>query len=208
MNYENIFKKSEERLEHERQEKLKEYGLDDESIKEFKSKIKKVHDNKRNWLSEMLMQKISSSYTYSEVENLILSGADVNYSYVTSENLSILSYCTRYKKLSNFKLLLRADYKFSEKDIIECVQCNREINLEILILLGANLNIKTHKGLTLIEVAKSNKKCLEILEKYLNIQSFKKSENEIEMTLSSALKEAEEKMNKILKDTPFQKVKK
>lgn len=170
MNHVRIYLSDEENLEYQRQEKLKQYRLDDESIKEFRNKIKKAHENKSNWLGELLVQAMGAS-DYNRVNQLLLKGANMyvctSDTYYSETHGNPLNYCVKHKKMGIFILLIRAGCVISEDVILECVRCNREKNLEIFDLLGIDLkNFKDAYGSTLIDIARmvNNKKVLNYLE--------------------------------------------
>ena len=68
-------------LENNKNDKLKQYKLDKESIEEFRSKIKQVSEEENNELGNKLVEYIFIDYfndDYEKVIELIYNGANVN----------------------------------------------------------------------------------------------------------------------------------
>lgn len=152
MNYENIFKREEKTLEQQRQDKLKQYGLDEESIKEFRSKIKVVSYDESNTLGFNLSNELlNKTKNKDKILEYILNGANVNYK---KEECSLLEIAINNKDLETAFLLIRAGSRYDAVSInttklflygqnlyiYECIENDMPELLEILILLGCDCN--------------------------------------------------------------------
>ncbi len=143
-------------LEQQRIDKLKEYGLDPESIKEFKSKIKVVSDEERSSLGKELFDLVTSnSYKdepdYEKVLELIYKGADIEYKNDTKGDFALLR-CARKNYLKTFLVLIKAGADINQKNnylttaTMACARHGNKEMLEILILMKADINAKCKDG--------------------------------------------------------------
>lgn len=115
-------------LETKRKEHLKKFGIDDETIKEYKSKIKQKGN--RDELSKELYDLISSKNfnekeSVEKITELIITGADVDY---------------HEEKKGNFPLLI-------------CCRKGYEVLFTMLIRFGADVNNKNNYGTTALMAA-------------------------------------------------------
>ncbi len=190
MNYENIFKSAEDKLEQKKQKKLKEYGLDDNSIKEFRSKIKQVSEDESNTMAFLLSNSLinmKSKLVNEKRIDYILEGANVNYIREKTPKRTLLELAIRAHNFEVCLALIKAganinlyDVNLNQIYIKLSMEFNMPELLEILILLGANCNYKNlyiqkppdyakylkQKNIEKGKDEKSIIKCIEILEKY------------------------------------------
>ena len=143
-------------LEQQKINKLKEYGLDKESIKEFRSKIKVVSDEDRVALGRELFELITSKSfndenDYEKVLELIYNGADIEYKNDAKGDFVLLQ-CARKNYLKTFIVLLKAGANVNQKNnylttstMASARHGNKEI-LELLILMKADINAKSLDG--------------------------------------------------------------
>lgn len=143
-------------LEQQRIDKLKEYGLDPESIKEFKSKIKVVSEEEKITLGKELFELVTAkSYKdetdYEKVIELIYKGADIEYKNDTKGDFVLLR-CARKNYLKTFLVLIKAGVNINQKNnylttatMASARHGNKEM-LEILILMKADINAKSKDG--------------------------------------------------------------
>lgn len=184
MNYVRIYE-DEKTKEQYRLEKLKQYGLDEESIKEFRSKIKKVSKTQSNELGFSLSSKLIRKINKKVIIDLILDGADVNYRREKTPKKNLLELAIKTHDFETAILLIKAgaefnfyNYNLTPVYIIECIKEKMPELLEILILLGVECNKKDILGSKPLDFAKrflnesedEDKeniiKCIKILEKY------------------------------------------
>ncbi len=175
MNYETIFKKEEKTLEQQRQEKLKEYGFDEESLKDFRSKIKESTEEESNTLGKILYEYLfHNGLTYNEVLNLITLGANVNYTDQrdTFKGCTPLAIAIHKKRYDIAKLLIKAgadiNYIMPSRisSVMSCIEDDNMELFKILVLLNADLSIINEKHFNALDIAreKNNKECIQILE--------------------------------------------
>ena len=143
-------------LEQQRVNKLKEYGLDSDSINEFKSKIKIVSEEEKDSLGEKLFKLISSKSfkdetDYEKVIKLIYKGANIEYKNDTKGDYALLI-CARKNYLKAFIALIKAGANINQKNnylttatMASARHGNKEM-LEILILMKADINAKCKDG--------------------------------------------------------------
>ena len=166
----------------EKQEYLKQYGLDEESIKEFRSKIKKVSQEEADRLGEELNQMMYDCWysdedivsfdeeIYEDMLSLILNGADVNY--VDGSDSTTLSYASCSLEYSILLIKAGAECDIVQRDgygytlaMIVALNNFSEL-LKILILLGTNINKKNCYGYDALHYAVfyNQKECIKLLE--------------------------------------------
>lgn len=165
----------------EKQKFLKQYGLDDESIKEFRSEIKKVSREEADILGErmnhILYKEVYESgpnnisfdeKMYNEMLSLILNGANVNYmnSYGKTALMYVL-WCLEYTTLLiKAGANINVSTPYGETPIIIAAKAEYVELLKILILFGGNVNIENYFGQDALDCAKDwgNEECIKILE--------------------------------------------
>ena len=152
----------------------KELGIDEESIKEFKEKIKNVSNDEAGKLGNELVDKLldeDDNENYEEFLKLIMSGANVNFKN-TEYNLSFpLIICARNNFLKTFITLIKAGADinmvtdFGMTSAMIATTCGNKEILEILILLGADINLKNFNGDTALSLASlyEKKECFDML---------------------------------------------
>lgn len=143
-------------LEQQRVEKLKEYGLDSDSINEFKSKIKIVSEEEQETLGKELFELITSKSfkdetDYEKVIELVYKGANIEYKNDTKGDFALLR-CARKNYLKTFLVLIKAGANINQKNnylttatMASARHGNKEM-LEILILMKADINSKSKDG--------------------------------------------------------------
>lgn len=143
-------------LAQQRINKLKEYGLDSESIEEFKSKIKIVSEEERETLGKELFELITSKSfkdetDYEKVIELVYKGANIEYKNDTKGDFALLR-CARKNYLKTFLVLIKAGANINQKNnysttvtMASARHGNKEM-LEILILMNADINAKSKDG--------------------------------------------------------------
>jgi len=180
-------------VERKRQEFLRKYGLDDKSVNEFRAKINKVSEEESNRLGHEL-HKIIRKKNYNEemqlakVEELILSGANVNYvdeNYGQKKRNTALLFCCRHNdRINTFALLARAgaDINLANSFGTTCCMSSARNNsfeiLQLLIALDADINARCVDGDNSIISAKrhNSKECFDLLveaQAYLNNRNLK-----------------------------------
>lgn len=167
----------------EKQEYLKQYGLDEESIREFRSKIKKVSVEEADRLGEKVWNTIyyydwhgnygddikEDEEVYSEILPYIIAGANINY--ISKSGIPLLFSCPYFFKSST--LLIKAGADINSKDIYGNTFIILLVNssnktfelLKIILLLGVN---KEEQQRALI-FAKSLEKLNRDEEKYIKL---------------------------------------
>lgn len=143
-------------LEQHNIDKLKSYGLDPESIKEFKSKIKVVSEEEKTTLGKELFDLVNSKNykdetDYEKVLELIFKGADIEYKNYEKGDFALLR-CARKNYLRTFITLVKSGANINQKNnylttatMASARHGNKEI-LEILILMNADINAKSKDG--------------------------------------------------------------
>lgn len=163
------------------QEYLKQYGLDDESVKEFRSKIKKVSQEEADRLGNIILRatkchliptKERDYALYSNMFYRVMEGANVNYRDLTGD--SIMGKLIRYSLFYSTILLLKAGanintlLEFCNTPLMLAIQYNNIELVKILLLLGADIIYKSKNGFEYdalnCAVANDNKECIKILE--------------------------------------------
>lgn len=162
-------------LENHRIEFLKKYELDPESIKKFKEKIQKVSEEESIELGKKLFELISKKEfndDYEKALELIYKGANVEYKSQKKGNFSLLI-CARKNYLKTFLALVKAGANINQvnKYLTPSVMSsarhgNKEI-LEILIIMGADINLRCLDGDNAIMSAKRHDRveCFDLLVK-------------------------------------------
>lgn len=143
-------------LEQQKIDKLKEYGLDKESIEKFRSKIKIVSEEEKTSLGKDLFDLITSKRfkdetDYEKVIELVYKGADIEYKNDTKGDFALLR-CARKNYFKTFLVLLKAGANVNQKNnylttatMASARHGNKEM-LEILILMKADINAKCKDG--------------------------------------------------------------
>ena len=168
-------------LEENKNNLLKQYKLDKDSIKEFRSKIKQVSDEESKKLFFDLYDLITSKEFYDDylkVTELIYNGAIVNY---YSKNYDLFDICIRNNYIKTLIVLLRSGldigaFNFNQMSpIMLCSKVGNKEILELLILMGADVNLKNEYGDTALSLALENDhmECANIL---INTQAHLNSE--------------------------------
>ena len=169
-------------LEENKNNLLKQYKLDKDSIKEFRSKIKQVSDEESKKLFFDLYDLITSKEFYDDylkVTELIYNGAIVNY---YSKNYDLFDICIRNNYIKTIIVLLRTGldigaFNFNQMSpIMLCTKVGNKEILELLILMGADVNLKNEYGDTALSIALKNnhKECVDILvnsQSHLNLRN-------------------------------------
>ena len=142
-------------LEQQKIDKLKEYGLDIDSINNFKAKIKKVSVEEEVSLGKELLNLISSKNydddkDLDKVVELIYKGALIEYK--DEKGDFPLLRCARKNYLKTFIVLVKAGANVNQKNnylttatMASARHGNKEI-LDILILMKADINAKCKDG--------------------------------------------------------------
>lgn len=137
-------------------DKLKAYGLDPKSIKEFKSKIKVVSEEEKSALGKELFDLVNSKKykdetDFEKVLELIYKGADIEYKNDEKGDFALLR-CARKNYLKTFIVLVKSGANINQKNnylttttMASARHGNKEI-LEILILMKADINAKSKDG--------------------------------------------------------------
>ena len=165
-------------LENIKLKKLKDYKLDENSISEFKNKIKQVEDETKNILSKQLFELITRKKKYSKIDDeftnkvleLIINGANIEYKDEKKGDFSLLV-CARKGFLEIAYLLLRSGANANQSNnylttsIMAAARHGHKDLLELLILLGADVNAKCLDGDNALMSAKrhSQQECFDIL---------------------------------------------
>ncbi len=175
-----------EKKERARQELLRNYNLDAESISETHKRIQKTTEEESEKLGKelysiIIKKKYDDEKDYEQVEQLIYQGANVNYKNSKQGNFP-LYFCCRKGAIKTFSLLIRAGANINQVNDYKTSCCmasarhnNYEI-LKILIALGADINARCLDGENAIISAKRHD-CVEsfnILKEaqaYLNAKS-------------------------------------
>ena len=160
-------------LEKERLELIKKYGLDEKSINEFKSKIKKVSEEEATKLGSELFETVSRRWfndNYEKVIELIYNGADIEYKDEQKGDFALIK-CARKNHKKTFAALLKAGANVNQVNnylttatMASARHGCRDI-LEMLILMGADINARCLDGDNAIMSAKrhSQVECFNML---------------------------------------------
>ena len=151
-------------LEKVREELLKKYGLDEDSIRDFKTKIKNVNVEEGNRLGKELLETIlkkNFNDQYEKALALIYQGANVEFKNSTKGAFPLLV-CSRRNYLQTFIVLLKAganvnqtNHYLTTSTMASARHGNKEI-LAILIAMRADVNARCLDGDTAIMSAKRN----------------------------------------------------
>ena len=186
VNLELLDKQSE--LLDERQEYLKQYELDEESIKEFRSGIKKVSKEEADRLGEKVQNTIyylirqnnfrnfntgqRDLYLCSKISPFILDGANVNYCSPLKTNYLLLDFIDK-EYFDCVILLLKAGADINVANAYDgntplkmVASAGDDELLKILILLGADINYKDKNNNDALHYAKfyKHKECIKIIK--------------------------------------------
>lgn len=161
----------------QKQQFLKDKGIDEESIKSFRGKVKKVSKEESNKLGKELFDlvntkgyKDNNEENLSKVESLIKNGANLEYKNETKGDFALLR-CARKNYINTFILLVKGGANLDQINNYKTTATmgsarhgNKEI-LEILIKLKANIQAKCLDGDTALMSAKNHdrKTCFQML---------------------------------------------
>ena len=165
-------------LENKRAQKLEEYKLDEQSIEEFKVKIKQVDEPESDRLGKELFEEVSkkkSSFASADelvnkVIQLIHDGANVEYKDEKKGDFPLLV-CARKGYVKTAYVLLRAGANVNQVNnylttaTMAAARHGQKELLELLILLGADVNAKCFDGDNALMSAKRHgqQECFDIL---------------------------------------------
>ena len=162
-------------LENEREELLKKFGLDPESVEEFRCKIKKVSQEEADRFGKEMLEMISKrgfNDNFDKVVEFIYKGANIEFKNEKKSDFALIV-CARKNYLKTFIALLKAgadvnqinDY-FTTATMASARHGNKEM-LKLLIALGADVNARCLDGDTAIMSAKRHDQveCFDILVK-------------------------------------------
>lgn len=133
---------------------LNKYGLDDKSIKEFRSKIKRVSDSEKESLGNELLNIISKkgfNDDFNRVLELIYNGADIEYKNSKKGDYALLI-CARKNYIKTFITLIKAGANVDQVNdylttaVMASARHGNKKILEILILFGADINKRCLDG--------------------------------------------------------------
>lgn len=162
-------------LENNRIEFLKKYELDSESIKKFKETIKQVSEEESTELGKELFELISKkgfNDDYEKALELIYKGANIEYKNEKKGDFTLLI-CARKNYLKTFLALVKAGADINQVNnyltttaMASARHGNKEI-LEILIIMGADINLRCLDGDNAIMSAKRHDRveCFDLLVK-------------------------------------------
>ena len=149
-------------LENHRMELLKKYELDLENIKKFKEKIQQVSEEESTELGKELFELISTkgfNDDYEQALELIYKGANIEYKNEKKGDFSLLI-CARKNYLKTFLALVKAGANINQVNnylttptMASARHGNKEM-LEVLILMGADINARCLDGDNAIMSAK------------------------------------------------------
>lgn len=163
-------------IEKYKNNKLKEYGLDKDSMLEFQSKIKKVEQEESDKLGKELYNLINSKSITDDAETekkateLIISGANLEYKEEKKGNFSLLKSIINGKE--NLAILLikaganiNQTNDFETTPLISASRHGYDNLVELLLILGASVNAQSIDLETAIFSAKRHdqKKCYDLL---------------------------------------------
>lgn len=177
-------------LEYQRIELLKKYGLDDDTISEFKSKIKQVSQEESDILGKELFEMIAKkgyNDDYEKAVELIYNGANIEFKNEKKGDFALLI-CARKNYLKTFFALLKAGANVNQVNnylttstMASARHGNKEM-LEILILMGANINARCLDGDNAIMSAKRHEQ-VECFNMLLNAQAYLNNRNLANQTI-------------------------
>lgn len=186
------------KLENNKLKKLKEYKLDEKSILEFQSKIKKIDEEESNRLGkellELLSQKNPSSLSSDELLDkaieLIKNGANIEYKEESKGNFPLLI-CARKGYIEIAYVLLRAGANVNQLNsygttaLMATARHGHSELLQLLILLKADVNAKSRGGDDALMSAKrhNQQECADILIKEQAYLTHRNLENETILTV-------------------------
>ena len=186
------------KLENNKLKKLKEYKLDEKSILEFQSKIKKIDEEESNRLGkellELLSQKNPSSLSSDELLDkaieLIKNGANIEYKEESKGNFPLLI-CARKGYIEIAYVLLRAGANVNQLNsygttaLMATARHGHSDLLQLLILLKADVNAKSRGGDDALMSAKrhNQQECADILIKEQAYLTHRNLENETILTV-------------------------
>ena len=162
-------------LENNRIEFLKKYELDSESIKKFKETIQQVSEEESTELGKELFELISKkgfNDDYEKALELIYKGANIEYKSEKKGDFTLLI-CARKNYLKTFLALVKAGADINQVNnyltttaMASARHGNKEI-LEILIIMGADINLRCLDGDNAIMSAKRHDRveCFDLLVK-------------------------------------------
>lgn len=136
------------KIEIAREEIKKSYGLDQEGITEFRSKIKKVSDEEKSRLGKEMFDMIAKkgfNDDYEKVIEYIHKGADIEYKNDTKGDFALLI-CARKGYFKTFLALLKAGAEVNQTNnflttaAMASARHGYKDMLELLIILGADIN--------------------------------------------------------------------
>lgn len=180
-------------LENNKLKKLEEYQLDEKSILEFQSKIKKVDEEESNRLGkellELLSKKQPSSVSLDELLDkaieLIKNGANIEYKEESKGNFPLLI-CARKGYIEIAYVLLKAGANVNQSNnygttaLMATARHGHSELLQLLILLKADVNAKSRDGDDALMSAKrhNQQECADILIKEQAYLTHRNLENE------------------------------
>lgn len=185
-------------LKNNKLQKLEEYKLDEKSILEFQSKIKKVDEEESNRLGkellELLSKKQPSSVSLDELLDkaieLIKNGANIEYKEESKGNFPLLI-CARKGYIEIAYVLLRAGANVNQLNsygttaLMATARHGHSELLQLLILLKADVNAKSRGGDNALMSAKrhNQQECADILIKEQAYLTHRNLENETILTV-------------------------
>ena len=163
-------------LEENKNNLLKQYKLDKDSINDFRNKIKQVSDEESGDLFFELYHSVIYTNFYDDYEKIvgfIYNGANVN---IPFHNANLLNLCCTKQYNKTIIALIRAGINIHCKNnsgytpLMKCAEVGNKEILELLILMGVDVNLKNFDGETALSLALKNnhKECADIL---INAQS-------------------------------------
>lgn len=194
-------------LEQTKNKKLEQYGLDVKSIETFRKKIKKVTEEEAETLGKELFDTIfKSGFNDNEdkIIELIYKGANIEYKNDTKGNFALLI-CARKNYIKTFITLLKAGANVNQTNNYLTTSVmgsarhgNKEI-LELLILMGADVNARCLDGDSAIMMAKchDNVECFDML---VNAGVYLNNRNMHNQTIADISSVADFKLSEITKD--------
>ena len=162
-------------LENKEKEFLKKYELDGESINRFRETIQQVSSEEASALGKELLELISKrefNDNYEKALELINRGANIEYKNESKGDFALLV-CARKNYLQTFLTLVKAGANIDQVNnylttatMASARHGNKEI-LEVLIIMGANVNLRCLDGDNAIMSAKRHDKveCFNLLVK-------------------------------------------
>ena len=192
-------------LEDSKNNILKQYKLDKDSIDVFRSKIRKVSEKTSESLSIDLFHFLICTDFHDDYETIIklfiYDGANVNFC-----DASLLNLCCTKQYNKTIIALIRAGINIHCKDnsnytpLMKCAEVGNKEILELLILMGVDVNLKNDDGETALSLALKNnhKECADILinaQSHLNSNDLNINVNHssVDDQFMSLIKEAEDK---------------